>query len=101
MRDQAVTAGDLFECDAAQHNIDDGSITHGNQLSRKTTEKEEEEGAHADDQKIWLVCTVCGYRREVDQRWPTIILSRQNRRRMPLKDRIRRQTIDRAWQEEN
>jgi hypothetical protein len=67
MRDQAVTDGDVFECDAAEHNINDGSITHGNQLSRKTTQDEEDEGAHPDDQKIWLVCTTCGYRREVDQ----------------------------------
>jgi len=67
MKDQAVTKGDRFECRAAEHNINDGSITHGNQLSRRTTEEEEDEGAHPDDQKIWMVCTRCGYRREVDQ----------------------------------
>jgi Domain of unknown function (DUF4150) len=55
-------AGDEFECMAAQHNIDDGSITHGSQLSRRK-KGEEDEGS----QYIWLVCTICGYRREADQ----------------------------------
>ncbi|MEP7306566.1 MAG: PAAR-like domain-containing protein [Acidobacteriota bacterium] len=67
MKAQATTDGDRFECRAAEHNINDGSITHGRQLSRRTTPQEEQAGAHADDQKIWLVCTVCGYRRESDQ----------------------------------
>jgi Domain of unknown function (DUF4150) len=67
MRAQATTDGDVFECDAAQHNINDGSITDGSQLSRRTTPEEEDAGASPGDQMIWLVCTICGYRRECDQ----------------------------------
>jgi len=59
--------GDVFECRAAEHNINDGSITHGKQLSRRITPDEKSADAHEDDQKIWMVCATCGYRREVDQ----------------------------------
>jgi hypothetical protein len=60
-------AGDHFEVAAARHNIADGSITHGNQLSRKRTESEAEDGVNGDEQKIWAVCTICGAKRELDQ----------------------------------
>jgi hypothetical protein len=67
MRAVATTAEDLFEVAAAEHNIADGSITHGSQLSRNASDQEIADGAHNDDQKIWAICTVCGYRREIDQ----------------------------------
>ena len=67
MKSVASTPGDAFEIAAAEHNIADGSITGGDQLSRSITPAEKAAGAHEDDQKIWAVCTVCGYRREVDQ----------------------------------
>ncbi len=67
MKKLATTAGDNFEIAAAEHNIADGSITSGDQLSRNITPDEKKAGAHADDQKIWYVCKTCGYRREVDQ----------------------------------
>jgi hypothetical protein len=66
MTKTAVTDGDKFEVKAAAHNIADGSITSGDQISRNPT-PEEIANRKADDQKIWSVCTVCGYRREVDQ----------------------------------
>jgi len=67
MRSLADTKGELFECAAAQRDIDDGDITHGSQLSRKLTDKERDIGCHEDDQKVMAVCTKCGYRRELDQ----------------------------------
>lgn len=67
MRSAARTPEDLFEIAAAEHNIADGSITHGNQLSRNLTPQEKAAGVDPDDQKVWAVCKVCGYRREIDQ----------------------------------
>ncbi len=67
MRAVAKTPQDLFEVAAAEHNIKDGSITHGSQLSRGLTPEEKAAGGHPDDQKIWAVCKACGYRRELDQ----------------------------------
>ena len=93
MRSQATTAGDVFECDAAEHNINDGSITHGNQLSRKTTEKEEDEGAHPDDQKIWMVCTGADTDAKLTKRLKTITPSKRSRVPMHSKGLIRRPTI--------
>jgi hypothetical protein len=66
-RAAATTPEEIAECDAADYNIRQGHITHGSQISRNTTPEEEEAGAHPDDQKIWLVCTKCGYRREADE----------------------------------
>ena len=59
--------GDMFEVAAARHNINEGTITHGNQLSRKRTESEAEDGVNGDEQKIWAVCVICGAQREIDQ----------------------------------
>lgn len=67
MRANATTPEDLFEVKAAEHNIEAEHITHGKQLSRKISPEEKAAGSHEDDQKIWAVCTICGYRREVDQ----------------------------------
>lgn len=55
------------EIDSALHNIADGSITHGNQLSRDLTPVEVDAGKNGDEQKIWAVCTICHAKREVDQ----------------------------------
>lgn len=61
------TDGDVFEARATRYNIAKGHITDGNQISRNISPSEKAAGAHEDDQKLWLVCTVCGYRREVDE----------------------------------
>ena len=66
MAKTALTDGDKFEVKAAAHNIADGSITSGDQISRNPTPEEKAAG-NGDAQKIWAVCTVCGHRREVDQ----------------------------------
>jgi hypothetical protein len=66
MKALATTAEDQFEASAAEHNIKSGSITNGNQISRKTTPEESAAGFHPDDQKVMAVCSVCGYRREID-----------------------------------
>jgi len=62
------------ELAAARHNIDNGSITHGKQLSRKLTPEEEKARKNGDDQKIIVVCVICqksgttkGKGREIDQ----------------------------------
>jgi hypothetical protein len=44
-----------------------GHITQGNQIGRKATPSELAAGADPEEQMIWIVCTVCGYRREADQ----------------------------------
>ncbi|MCX4240157.1 PAAR-like domain-containing protein [Paraliomyxa miuraensis] len=67
MRRVARSQEDLFEIRAAEHNIADGSITHGSQLSRNLTPEEKAAGVDPDDQKVWAVCKACGYRREIDQ----------------------------------
>jgi hypothetical protein len=67
MRAAAKNAEDLFEVAAAEHNIADGSITHGRQLSRGPTPEEKAADADPDDQKVWAICSTCGYRREIDQ----------------------------------
>lgn len=68
MRAQANTNGTLFEADAADHDINAGDITHPRQLSRDLTSSERVAGRHhPDSQKVWAVCDVCGYRREIDQ----------------------------------
>jgi hypothetical protein len=67
MKSVASTPGDAFEIAAAEHNIADKSITSGDQLSRDISPAEKAAGADDGDQAIWAVCTVCGYRREVDQ----------------------------------
>jgi len=66
MAKTAVTDGEKYEVTAAAHNVADGSITSGDQISRNSTPEEIAAGKD-DEQKIWSVCTVCGYRREVDQ----------------------------------
>ena len=66
LRSLAVTDGDMFEVAAAQHNVDDGSITHGSQLSRPLTPEEEAAGENGDSQKVFAICNVCGHRREID-----------------------------------
>lgn len=67
MRKLADTEGKRFEVAAAEHDIREGDITHPRQLSRDLTPEEREAGFHSDNQKIWAVCDVCGYRRELDQ----------------------------------
>ena len=65
-REAATTPEDLFEIAAAEHNVRAGTITHGRQISRKLTPAEQEAGEDPDSQAIWAICSVCGYRREVD-----------------------------------
>jgi hypothetical protein len=67
MRANARTPGDLFEVAAAEHNIEAGHITRGEQLSRNMSDEERDRGASEDDQKIWAICLVCHHRREIDQ----------------------------------
>ena len=67
MKKVATTAEDAYEIAAAEHNIADKSITHGSQLSRKSSEDELADGAERGDQMIWAICMICGYRREIDQ----------------------------------
>lgn len=55
------------EIDSAIHNINDGSITHGSQLSRGVTLDEKNAGKNGDEQKIFAVCIICHEKREVDQ----------------------------------
>jgi len=67
MAKDAVSKGEKFEAAAADHNIKDGSVKAGDQLSRGRSPDEEAAGKKGDEQFIWAVCTVCGYRREIDQ----------------------------------
>ena len=55
------------EIASAIHNIKDGSITHGNQLSRDLLPDEIDRGKSGEDQKIWAICKKCHKKREVDQ----------------------------------
>ena len=55
------------EIDAAIHNINEGLITDGSQLSRGPTPDEKQNNANGDEQKIWAVCRKCHKKREVDQ----------------------------------
>ena len=55
------------EIAAARHNIADGSITHGMQLSRDLTPDEVAAGTNGDAQKIWAICRNCHAKRELDQ----------------------------------
>ena len=63
----ATTTGDAFEAKAAQYNLDKGHLTHGSQMSREITPEEKAAGLHPDDQKVWMICTVCKHRREADE----------------------------------
>jgi uncharacterized Zn-binding protein involved in type VI secretion len=62
----AEDAGDLYEVAAARHNHAAGTLDHGRQISRKLTKEELAAGHHPDSQKVWAICSVCGYRREID-----------------------------------
>ncbi|MCI5166900.1 MAG: DUF4150 domain-containing protein [Candidatus Electrothrix sp. GM3_4] len=62
----AKTAEQKFEVAAAKHNIDNGTITHGSQISRPLTPEEKKKGLHSKDQEVTAVCKVCGYRREIE-----------------------------------
>lgn len=64
MEEAGVNAHEIA---SARHNIADGSITHGNQLSRDLTPDEVAEGRNGDEQKIWAVCRKCHASREIDQ----------------------------------
>lgn len=63
----AHVAGDVFEAKAAQFNLDKKHLTSGDQMSRRITAEEKAAGLHEDDQKIWMVCSICKHRREVDE----------------------------------
>src|SRR5690606_29789059 len=55
------------EIRSALHNIADGSITHGRQISRDLTPEEKAAGKNGDAQKIFAVCKKCHFRRELEQ----------------------------------
>lgn len=66
LKELAKNSEDMFEANAAEHNVNAGSINHGSQISRNISDEERESGVDADSQKIWAICQVCGYRREID-----------------------------------
>jgi len=68
-RKTAVTRGDKFEMEAAQANLreKDSGIKSGNQISRNLNETEKRAEKPGDSQKVHVVCTICGKKREVDQ----------------------------------
>lgn len=55
------------EIQSAIHNIKDGSITDGSQLSRDLLPNEVSAEMTGDEQKIWAICKKCHQKREVDQ----------------------------------
>jgi hypothetical protein len=61
------SGANAHEVAAARHNIADGSITHGNQLSRGRTPEERDQGVKGDAQHIKAICVVCRATREIDQ----------------------------------
>lgn len=63
-----VKGYDEFEICAAIHDIEQGDITHGKQLSRQLMEDEMViENIHPDSQKVLAICKKCGKSREIDQ----------------------------------
>ena len=66
LKELAKNDQDLFEAKAAEHNVNAGTIDHGRQISRNISDEERDSGADADSQKVWAICQVCGYRREID-----------------------------------
>ena len=56
-----------FEIRAAEHDVKEGDITHGEQLSRDRTPEEKERGVDGNAQKILAICQVCRHAREIDQ----------------------------------
>lgn len=66
IRNMAQNAEDRFEAHAAQFNYEAGHMDHGKSISRELTPEERAAGQHPDSQKVLAVCSVCGFRREID-----------------------------------
>jgi hypothetical protein len=67
-RETSNNTGDEFEMEAALHNASESGSTlkSGDQIGRNLNETEKRAGKPGDSQKLHMVCTICGKKREVD-----------------------------------